>query len=99
LNEWLNGYELRFRSGLSPNGSDMRLLGQILANRLVERVHTRRLDRPVAAGALGLGWAGSKAELAGLARLGRTKIGKWEGKRKSWLGRAQLPAWFWPIAK
>jgi hypothetical protein len=34
------------------------LLGRIFANGLVEQVHTRRPDRPAAAGALGLGWAG-----------------------------------------
>jgi hypothetical protein len=55
-NEWHNGYELGFGSGLSPNGSDERLLGQILANGLVERVRTRWPDRPTAARVLGLGW-------------------------------------------
>jgi hypothetical protein len=43
-------------SGLSPNGSNVRLLGRILANGLVERVHTRWPDQPAAAGMLGLGW-------------------------------------------
>jgi hypothetical protein len=99
LNEWLNGYELGFGSGLSPNGSDVCLLGRIVANGLVEQVRTRWPDRPTEAGALGLGWAGSKAESAGLAQLGHAKIEKWEGKRKSWSGRAQLPAGFRPIAK
>jgi hypothetical protein len=56
LNERLNGYELGFGSGLSPNESDVRLLGRILANGLVERVRTQWSDRPVAAGVLGLGW-------------------------------------------
>jgi hypothetical protein len=64
LNEWLNGYELGFGSGLSPNRSNVRLLRQILANGLVERVHTQWPDRPTAAGALGLDWGGSKAESA-----------------------------------
>jgi hypothetical protein len=41
--------------------SDVRLLGWILANGLVERVRTRRLDRPAAAGTLGLSWAGNWA--------------------------------------
>jgi hypothetical protein len=99
LNEWLNGYELKFGSGLSPNGSDVRLLGRILTNGLVERVRTRQPDWLTAVGVLGLGWASSKAESARLARLGRAKIDKWEGKRKSWSGRAQLPAGFRPIAK
>jgi hypothetical protein len=35
----------------------VRLLGRILANGLVKRVHTRRPDRPATVGALGLGWA------------------------------------------
>jgi hypothetical protein len=48
-------------SGLNPNGSDVRLLGRILANRLVEQVCTWRPDRSVAAGALGLSWAGNWA--------------------------------------
>jgi hypothetical protein len=43
----------------SPNGSDVRLLGRILANGLVERVHTQRPDRPTVASVLGLGWAGN----------------------------------------
>jgi hypothetical protein len=58
LNEWLKGYELRFGSGLNPNGSDARLLGRIPANGLVEWVCTQRPDRSTADGALGLGWAG-----------------------------------------
>jgi hypothetical protein len=33
------------------------LLGRILANGLVERVRTRRPDRPAAVGTLGLSWA------------------------------------------
>jgi hypothetical protein len=67
LNEWLNGYELGFGSGLSPKGSDERLLGQILANGLVERVHTRWPDQPATAGALGLGWLGGAACKVGMA--------------------------------
>jgi hypothetical protein len=51
-------YEVRFGSGLNPNGSGACLLGRILANGLVERVRTWRLDRSAAAGALGLSWAG-----------------------------------------
>jgi hypothetical protein len=39
----------------------VRLLGRILANTLVEQVHTQRSDRPTAAGAVGLGWAGNWA--------------------------------------
>jgi hypothetical protein len=66
-NKQLNGYELGFGSGLSSNGSDERLLGRILANGLVERVHTRWLDRPAAAGLLGLGWAACKVGKAGQA--------------------------------
>jgi hypothetical protein len=48
----------------------VRLLGQILANGLVERVHTRRPDRPAAAGTLGLGrlgWAARRVGKAGQA--------------------------------
>jgi hypothetical protein len=56
LNKRLIGYELRFELGLSPNGSDVRLLGRILANGLVERVRTRCPNRPTAAGVPGLGW-------------------------------------------
>jgi hypothetical protein len=56
-NEWLNGYELRFGSGLNPNGSDACLLGRIHGNRFVERVRTQRSDRSAAAGVLRLGWA------------------------------------------
>jgi hypothetical protein len=71
LNKWLNGYELGFGSGLSLNGLDERLLGQILTNGLVERVLTRCLDRPVVVGVLGLswlGWATCKVGKAGQAR-------------------------------
>jgi hypothetical protein len=66
-NERLNGYELGFGSGLSPNGSDERLLGRILANGLVERVRSRWPDRPVVAGMLGLGWLGWAARKVGKA--------------------------------
>jgi hypothetical protein len=31
-NEWLNGYELGFGSGLSPNGSDTALSGRTRVN-------------------------------------------------------------------
>jgi hypothetical protein len=65
--EQLNEYELGFRSGLSPNGSDERLLGRILANELVVRVRTRWPDRPAAAGLLGLGWATRKVGKVGQA--------------------------------
>jgi hypothetical protein len=71
-NERLNGYELGFGLGLSPNGSDERLLGRILANGLVERVRTWWPDRPAAAGVLGLDWlcwAAHKVGKAGQARL------------------------------
>jgi hypothetical protein len=57
-NERLNGYELGFGSGFSPNGLDERLLGQILAKGLVERVRTWWPDRPAVAGVLGLNWLG-----------------------------------------
>jgi hypothetical protein len=67
LNERLNGYELGFGSDLSPNGSDERLLGRILANGLVEQVHTRWLDQPAAAGLLGLSWLGWAARKVGMA--------------------------------
>jgi hypothetical protein len=60
LNERLNGYELGFTSGLSPNGSDVCLLGWILANGLVERIRTWRPDWPAVAGVLGLGWVARK---------------------------------------
>jgi hypothetical protein len=76
-NEWLNGYELGFGSGLSPNGSDEHLLGRILANGLVERVRTRWPDRPAAVGMLGfswLGWATHKVGKAGQAGLGRLAV-------------------------
>jgi hypothetical protein len=66
-NERLNGYELGFGSGLSPNGSDERLLGRILANGLVERVRSRWPDRPVVAGMLGLGWLGWATRKVGKA--------------------------------
>jgi hypothetical protein len=66
-NERLNGYELGFGLGLSPNGSDERLLGRILANGLVEQVRTRWLDRPAAAGLLGLGGLGWAARNVGKA--------------------------------
>jgi hypothetical protein len=66
-NEQLNGYELGFESGLSPNRSDERLLGWILANGLVERVRTLWPDQPAAAGLLGLGWATRKVGKAGQA--------------------------------
>jgi hypothetical protein len=66
-NEKLNGYELGFGSGLSPNGSVERLLGRILANGLVERVCTRWPDWPVKAGMLGLGWATRLVRKAGQA--------------------------------
>jgi hypothetical protein len=66
-NERLNGYELGFGSGLSPNGSGERLLGQILANGLVERAHTWRPDRPMVAGMLGLSWLGWATRKVGKA--------------------------------
>jgi hypothetical protein len=53
--------------GLCPNGSDECLLGQILANGLVERVRTRWPDRPTGAGVLGLGWLGWAARMVGKA--------------------------------
>jgi hypothetical protein len=75
LNERLNGYELGFGPGLSPNGLDERLLGQILVNGLVERVHTWWSDRTAAAGPCGrllvrlglVGWATRKVGKAGQA--------------------------------
>jgi hypothetical protein len=69
LNKRLNGYELGFESGLSPNELDVGLLGWILANGLVERVRTRQPDRPTAAGVLGLGWAARTVCKAGQAGL------------------------------
>jgi hypothetical protein len=62
LNERLNRYELGFGSGLSPNGSDVSLLGRNLDNELVELVRTRWLDQPTAAGVLGLVWATQNRE-------------------------------------
>jgi hypothetical protein len=38
LNEWFNGYELGFGSGLCPNGSDPRLSGQIQPERRVRPI-------------------------------------------------------------
>jgi hypothetical protein len=78
LNERLNGYELGFGPGLSPNGSDERLLGQILVNGLVERLRTRWPDWPAAGPATGprgrllvrlglAGWAARKVGKAGQA--------------------------------
>jgi hypothetical protein len=49
LNERLNGYELRFGLGLSPNGSDPRLTGRIQPERRV---------RPI-------GWLGRATSLLG----------------------------------
>jgi hypothetical protein len=81
LNERLNGYELRFGSGLSPNRSEVHLLGGILANGLVEWVCTRRPDWPVAAGALGLGWLATGPRGRLLVRLGAWPAGpsRWAG--------------------
>jgi hypothetical protein len=67
-NEQLNEYELGFGLGLSPNRSDEHLLGQILANELVELVRTRWPDWPVVAGVLGLGWLGWAMRKVGQAR-------------------------------
>jgi hypothetical protein len=66
-NARLNRYEPEFGLGLSPNGSDECLLGRIIANGLVERVHTQCPDRPAVAGVLGLGWLGCAAHRVGKA--------------------------------
>jgi hypothetical protein len=48
---------------------------------------------------LGLVLLGHNVSDAAGPELGHAKMGKWEGKRSGWPGRAQLLAGFRPIAK